>query len=199
MQGSMEDDDVTFKDLMTILLCVMVILVVAMIPYLNPPTQTGEVDAPGNLIVNITWPNEQNNDVDLWVHGPGEMKPVGYSNKGGLLFNLLRDDLGHQFDILQTNFENAYTRGIVPGEYTVNVHCYRCPILPVEVNYEIISKRNSPMTGKPMLQRIVTGTSTIHQRTEEITLARFILKPDGQIVGGSLHNVYRPLRSQVGK
>ena len=31
-------------------------------------------------------------DIDLWVKAPDDI-PVGYSNQGGLFFNLLRDDL----------------------------------------------------------------------------------------------------------
>ena len=54
---------------------------------------------------------------------PGDV-PVGYSNKSGKIFNLLRDDLGSQ-DITDYNYEVAYTRGTPGGEYVVNLHMYR--------------------------------------------------------------------------
>ena len=75
-------------------------------------------------MVEANWPPELDSDVDLWVQAPGDV-PVGYSNKGGAVFNLLRDDLGQQLDLSGLNYETAYSRGIVPGEYTVNLHLYR--------------------------------------------------------------------------
>ena len=44
--------------------------------------------------------------------------PVGYSNKGGLFFNLLRDDLGKYKDNSPINYEVSYSRGISEG----NIH-----------------------------------------------------------------------------
>ena len=41
--------------------------------------------------------------------------PVGYSNKGGLFFNLLRDDLGIYKDNSPVNYEVSYSRGISKG------------------------------------------------------------------------------------
>ena len=62
--------------------------------------------------------------VDLWVKAPDDI-PVGYSNRGGLFFNLLRDDLGVYKDPTPINYEVAYSRGINPGEHIVNLHLYR--------------------------------------------------------------------------
>ena len=39
---------------------------------------------------------------DLWVQAPGDV-PVGYSNKSGGVFNLLRDDLGKAKDMTDGN------------------------------------------------------------------------------------------------
>jgi hypothetical protein len=54
---------------------------------------------------------------------PGHV-PVGYSNKGGLIMNLLRDDLGTN-DPNSLHYENQYSRGVPPGEYTVNLRLFR--------------------------------------------------------------------------
>jgi hypothetical protein len=48
---------------------------------------------PGNVIVEMFWDKATDADVDLWVQAPGDV-PVGYSNKSGAIFNLVRDDLG---------------------------------------------------------------------------------------------------------
>jgi hypothetical protein len=39
---------------------------------------------------------------DLWIQAPGDV-PVGYSNKSGGVFNLLRDDLGKAKDMTDGN------------------------------------------------------------------------------------------------
>lgn len=64
---------------------------------------------------------------------------MGYSNKDGRVFNLLRDDLGHVSDPLGINYENAFSRGAPAGEYTVNVHLYgnRAGVYPVPVTIAV--------------------------------------------------------------
>ena len=52
------------------------------------------------------------------------MSPSGYSNKGGLIMNLLRDDLGTN-DPTPLRYENQFSRGVPPGEYTINLHLFR--------------------------------------------------------------------------
>src|SRR5438132_1455306 len=101
-----------------------VLMTVLMMTVMNPParsSETGGLKPPGNVMVEIKWPDKVNADVDLWVEAPGE-RPVGYSNKSGRVFNLLRDDLGEDCAIANTivcNYEIAYSRGHPPGEYIV--------------------------------------------------------------------------------
>jgi hypothetical protein len=78
-----------------------VLMTVLMMTVMNPPAKSSEADgvpAPGNVIIEAQWPDKLDADVDLWVQGPGD-RPVGYSNKSGRLFNLLRDDLGRTQDM----------------------------------------------------------------------------------------------------
>ncbi len=181
-----------FRDLVLLMVLGFVAMVVWMLPWLNPPAEDANTEPPGNVIVHITWP-PGNTDVDLWVDGPGEISPVGYSNKGGLLWNLLRDDLG-ALDFTQLNYENAYTRGIVSGEYIVNVHCFRCPALPVPVDIEISIATD---TGKKTDLKIIATTAvTLYFHGEEITALRFRLTGDGELVPGSVNHIFLPLRAQ---
>ena len=117
---------IVFRDVIMLALLGFVTSVVLLLPHVNPPQteakETGPM--PGDMIVEIRWPDELDTDVDLWVKAPGD-RPVGYSNRGGLVFNLLRDDLGHSSDLTKLNYEFAYTRGAPAGEYVVNVHLYR--------------------------------------------------------------------------
>lgn len=181
-----------FRDVLLLLLLGFMAMVVWMLPHINPPAKDAEAEPPGNVIAHITWP-EGNNDVDMWVTGPEEMQPVGYSNKGGLLWNLLRDDLGNSPDATSLNYENAFTRGIVAGEYIVNVHCYRCPITPVPVQVEVSVKTENG--NKSSMKILATTSVTLGIEGEEQTALRFRLTPEGELVPGSLNHVFRPLRA----
>lgn len=146
---------------------------------------------PGNLIVHIVWP-VGDTDIDLWLDGPGEPVPVGYSNKGGALWNLLRDDLGRYPDATGINYEDAFTRGVVPGDYTVNAHCYHCPEVPVEVQAEVSINTADP--GKGSLKVLVTTSVKLVKQGQERTVIRFTLLEDGTIRPGSMNSVFKPLR-----
>lgn len=185
-------NQVLFRDTLLNMLLMLVVIVALILPHLNPPSSKADAEPPGNLIVHIVWP-KGNTDVDLWVDGPGELTPVGYSNKGGLLWNLLRDDLGSQPDATDMNYENAYTRGIVPGEYTINVHCYRCPVVPIDVAMEVSVNTGEP--GKSSLKPLVNTVTKLVTEGQERTAIRFTLRDDGTIEPGSMHSVAKKLRS----
>ena len=178
-------------DMMMLLMLGFVCMIVFLLPHVNPPKEDDKAEPPGNVIVAITWP-EGDIDVDMWITGPGEKAPVGYSNKSGALFNLLRDDLGNRPDATPMNYENAYSRGIVAGEYVINVHCYRCAILPQKVSVEISLNTGKP--GKGMTP-IATTSLTLTANGQEKTALWFRLDKDGKLVPGSMNSVFRPLRA----
>lgn len=184
-----------YRDILFNLLFAFFVLVVLMLPWLNPPAQEAKSEPPGNLIVHITWP-PGNTDVDLWLDGPGELVPVGYSNKGGLLWNLLRDDLGDSPDATPLNYENAFTRGVIAGDYTINVHCFRCPVLPVPVDVEISVATDAEGAASKRAARII-ATSRVELRSskQERTALRFTLDAEGNTDESSFSTVFKPLRS----
>lgn len=102
------DDDsgaTVFRDVILLALAGFVTLVLLLLPHLNPKAKAEQAtQSPGNVIVELRWPDGLDADVDLWVQAPGDT-PVGYSNKGGAIFNLLRDDLGHAADLTELNYE----------------------------------------------------------------------------------------------
>lgn len=187
-------NSILFRDTLLNMLLAMTAAVIITVTYLSEDKSKSESTStpPGNMIVSIVWP-VGDTDVDLWVTGPGEIVPVGYSNKGGLLFNLLRDDLGSYPDASGINYENAYTRGVVPGEYTINVHCYRCHILPQEVKVEVSINTGNPAEKVP-LKVLLTSSVKLTGQGQERTAANFTLKEDGTIAPGTLNSVYKPLR-----
>ena len=191
--------DVAFKDVQFVLIMGFVFIIWAMLSFLNPPAQEDMAEPPGNVAVHIEWP-PGDTDVDLWVTGPGETRPVGYSNKSGRLWNLLRDDLGLRPDATPSNHENAYTRGLVPGEYIVNVHCYNCPSIPVVVDVEVSVKQEDSsgtmVNGKKPIdiKIIVTTSVTLRFNKHEKTAVRFRLTSDGDLVPDSVNHIYHKIK-----
>ncbi len=191
------DDDITstvFRDVIFLALAGFVAMVLLLLPHLNPPATAHEgLPAPGNVIVEISWPEKIDADVDLWVQAPGDV-PVGYSNKGGLLFNLLRDDLGGQADVTNVNYEVSYSRGIEAGEYIVNVHLYRdmSNQLPVTVAVSVSVKSSPQVAAK----RILATNVLLKHQGQETTAFRFELDGKGKLVPGSVHDLPKPLRTR---
>jgi hypothetical protein len=196
--GEDHDNGTVFRDVITLALCGFVAIVVLLLPHLNPPAQANVVEsiaAPGNVIVEIRWPEGHDADVDLWVQAPGDV-PVGYSNKGGAIFNLLRDDLGRVGDPTNQNYEISFSRGLPPGEYTANAHLYRNPSgRPVEVTMAVSSKANAQSSARPLLSTKLT----LRREGEELTGFRFTLDENGRLQTGSVHNLHKPLRSAAVK
>jgi hypothetical protein len=191
-----EDDagGTVFRDVVMLALVGFVALVVMLLPHLNPPgaKTADDTTPPGNVIVEVRWPDEIDADVDLWVQAPGDV-PVGYSNKGGAVFNLLRDDLGKRVDVTGLNYETSYSRGIQSGEYTVNLHLYRNPskTYPVPVTVVTSVKRSADQTARQLLASKVM----LAREGEETTVYRFRLSDAGALVAGSVHSLHKPLRA----
>ncbi len=189
-----DDSDTVFRDVIFLALAGFVAIVLLLLPHLNPPAKAEEeAPSPGNVIVEIRWPDQINADVDLWVEAPGDV-PVGYSNKGGTIFNLLRDDLGLHADFSQMNYEISYSRGIPEGEYTVNLHLYRdlSGKLPIEVSV-VVSVKPSP---EQAAKQVLATKLPLAVEGEELTVFRFSLDEKGRIVSGSVHDLPKALRSK---
>ena len=189
-----DDSDTVFRDVIFLALAGFVAIVLLLLPHLNPPAKAEEeAPSPGNVIVEIRWPDEVNADVDLWVEAPGDV-PVGYSNKGGTIFNLLRDDLGLHADFSEMNYEVSYSRGIPEGEYTVNLHLYRdlSGKLPIDVSV-VVSVKPSP---EQAAKQVLATKIPLKIEGEEVTAFRFSLDEKARVVTGSVNDLPKALRSK---
>ena len=190
-----DDADIVFRDLILLMLTGFVTVAVLMLAHINPKAAAArakDTAPPGNVLVEATWPPGMDSDVDLWVQAPGDL-PVGYSNKGGAVFNLLRDDLGQQLDLSGLNYESSYSRGIVPGEYTVNLHLYRNRAALAEVPVTVIVS-TKPTSAAPARQVLMSKVE-LAREGQERTVFRFRLSERGDLVPGSVTSLQRPLRS----
>src|SRR3972149_1809758 len=118
-----EQDDrpgMIFRDVILLALAGFVAIVLMVLPHLTPPTKSEDSGSPGNVSVEVRWPDSDSSDVDLWVQAPGD-RPVGYSAPNGRVFNLLRDDLGTDPYLGSLSMEPPFTRRPPNGEYTINL------------------------------------------------------------------------------
>lgn len=189
-----DDGDVVFRDLIMLTLSGFVTVAVLLLPHIGEQqakaAATETAQPPGNVMIEARWPDGVDADVDLWVQAPGDV-PVGYSNKGGAIFNLLRDDLGTRADATGLNYEISFARGLPPGEYTVNLHLYRYELggdVPVTVVASV--KAADQQTSKQILASSVSLT----REGQEITVFRFRLDAAGALVPGSVTSLQKPLR-----
>jgi len=185
-----------FRDVIMLALAGFIIIVMLLLPHINPPhkNEADDIKPPGNVMVEMTWRDKIDVDIDLWVRAPGDV-PVGYSNKAGKYFNLLRDDLGTYGDVLPINYENSLTRGVIPGEYIINAHYYRSSLLgdfegPVKIKVVISVKKDKKSPTKMLLISNARLLYTGH----EITVVRFRLDIDGNLVKGSINHIPKKLR-----
>lgn len=155
------------------------------------PVESNETTSPGDVIVQLYWPEESSIDLDLWVRGPDGV-PVGYSNRQSTIFNLLRDDLGKTGDLMPINQEVAYSRGKPDGRYTFNVHAFSTAgVYPVEACMEV-----SIRSGTGSVSKVWEGCYVFTSRYVEHTFVTLTLK-DGAVVGAPSY-VQTELRSANG-
>ncbi|TDJ17620.1 MAG: hypothetical protein E2O65_07795 [Gammaproteobacteria bacterium] len=179
-----------FRDVLMLALLGFVAMVIMLLPHISKTQdETDEHTPPGNVVVEMYWPDELPVDVDLWVQAPNDV-PVGFWNQGSQYFNLLRDDLGMVGDASARNYEVSYSRGILAGEYTVNVHMYgKIPagvVVPVRVVVSVKAKYDS-------LRQILQTSIELQRRNQEETAFRFRLTGDGVLVPGSVTTLRRRL------
>ena len=189
-----QEINIVFRDIILLTLTGFISMVVLLVPFINPPTEKTDTSAPpGNVIVELFWDNDRDVDIDLWVKAPEDI-PVGYSNKGGLFFNLLRDDLGKYKDNTPINYEVSYSRGISEGKYIINLHLYRedkSPFNPIIA--KIVISLIHPDTGER--KQILKSKKLLDKVGEEFTVFQFVLDKKGNLDKDSITNEYVRLRS----
>ena len=179
-----------FRDVLMLTLIGFVAMVIMLLPHLSAKRdENRDAAAPGNVVVEIHWPNELPVDVDLWVQAPGDV-PVGFWNQGSRYFNLLRDDLGLENDATGRNYEVSYSRGIPAGEYTVNVHMYGSLPAGTRVPVKVVVSVK-PKYGE--LRQMLQTQIELTRRNQEETAFRFRLTEEGDLVPGSVTTLRRRL------
>tara|TARA_B000000557_G_C20557912_1_gene351784 strand:- start:92 stop:640 length:549 start_codon:yes stop_codon:yes gene_type:complete len=101
---------------------------------INPITKKADIPAKAEIMVVLDWDDMSKDDVDLWIKGTGMVQPLSFQVKNADFWHLDRDDLGESTDVtyvagervmLRYNREVATMRGLMTGDFHINVHMYK--------------------------------------------------------------------------
>jgi hypothetical protein len=151
---------------------------------IKPKNNEGKIDPKLELLVTVSWPDNHPDDIDLFVQDPiGNM--VWYRRREAGFMVLDRDDRGGLNDFIMVNGikvrspirqEIVSIRGIVAGEYTVNIYHFAAltgkPV-PVSVKVEKLN---------PTVQVVSYDTVELDQGGSEKTAVRFVLDQSGAVI-----------------
>ena len=180
-----------FPGIATVDVCINLVLVFAVLLRLsmvmaNAEQQKNHQTTHAAFLVKINWPSESKDDVDLYVSDP--LNQIVYFRQKQIgLMSLDRDDTGREQNMVtlpdgrvvqsQFNEEQVNIRGIVEGEYVVNVHMYRkSDDHPTKVEVALFK------AGAGGDMEIHKQMVTLTTEREEETAFRFTLTRDGGVV-----------------
>ena len=174
-----------FTDLLFNTLMGFTLLFFISIIFMNPIAKLGNINYKAEYIITVIWPEDQPDDIDLWVQDPYQ-ETVSYLRKEAGWLNLDRDDRGDLNDTVMINGEKVVhpinqevvtIRGIISGEYIVNLHYYQSQSnRPVKANVKI-EKVN------PVLRLVFIDQLVLEKVDDEKTVLRFELDGNGEIIG----------------
>jgi hypothetical protein len=151
---------------------------------MNPETKEGKIDTKAEYIITLSWPDSHPDDIDLYAEDPlGNI--VWYHEREAGFMVLDRDDRGGLNNSITVNGrkvanpirqETISIRGILAGEYTVNVNYYLAtqpaPV-PVTVKIEKVN---------PHVEVVSYDTVMLDHMGQEKTAARFKIAANGDIL-----------------
>ena len=168
-----------------------------------PEAKDGKIDSKAEFLVTMAWPDQHPDDFDMFVQDPlGNM--VWYRRREAGFMLLDRDDRGGANDFILVNGrkvlspirqETVSIRGIVAGEYTVNVYHFvamgRDPV-PVSVKVEKLN---------PTVQVVHYAKMMMESAGTERTAVRFSIDASGGVVDVNLHekSLLQTLRNRLSK
>ncbi len=173
-----------FTDLVFNTLLGITFLLIVTMMFINPENKQGKINPKAEYIITTSWPDWSPDDIDTWVESPrGDL--VWFRNPEAGLMHLDRDDRGMLNDYIVVNGKKVANplnqeivtiRGVIPGEYVVNVHYYHSddhkPV-PVQVKVEKVN---------PVLEVVYYGNVTLEHEGQEETMVRIKIAPDGSVL-----------------
>jgi hypothetical protein len=151
---------------------------------ISPDAKEGKIDSKAEFIITMDWPDSHPDDLDLFVQDPiGNI--AWYRHREAGFLTLDRDDRGGANDFIVVNGrkipspireEIVTVRGIVPGEYTVNISHFQATTgQPVPATVKV-QKLN------PTAQVIFDDKVMVDHTGDEKTAVRFRLDTEGKVI-----------------
>jgi hypothetical protein len=149
-----------------------------------PDSKEGKVDSKAEFIITMDWPDDHPDDLDLFVQDPiGNI--AWYRHREAGFLTLDRDDRGGANDFIIVNGrklpspireEIVTVRGVVAGEYTVNVSHFQATTgQPVSATVKV-QKLN------PTAQVVFDDKIMVDHTGDEKTALRFRLDAEGKVI-----------------
>jgi hypothetical protein len=151
---------------------------------INPEAKTGKIDTKAEFLITVSWPDSHPDDVDLYAEDPAGNIVWYHVREAGFMV-LDRDDRGGLNNTIVVNGkrisspirqETVSIRGLVAGEYTVNVNHYLATTaqpVPVSVKVEKVN---------PALEVVHYDTLSLDHTGHERTAVRFRLAENGSVI-----------------
>jgi len=151
---------------------------------ISPDSKDGKVDSKAEFIITMDWPDNHPDDLDLFVQDPiGNI--AWYRHREAGFLTLDRDDRGGANDFIIINGrklpspireEIVTVRGVVAGEYTVNISHFQATTgQPVEATVKV-QKLN------PTAQVVFDDKVMVDHTGDEKTALRFKLDAEGKVI-----------------
>jgi len=151
---------------------------------ISPDAKEGKIDSKAEFIITMDWPDSHPDDLDLFVQDPiGNI--AWYRHREAGFLTLDRDDRGGANDFIVVNGrkiaspireEIVTVRGIVAGEYTVNISHFQATTgQPVAATIKV-QKLN------PTAQVIFDDKVVVDHTGDEKTAVRFRLDAEGRVI-----------------
>jgi hypothetical protein len=151
---------------------------------INPEAKQGKIDSKADFIITMSWPDSHPDDIDLYAEDPlgnivwYHVREAGFmvldrDDRGGLNNSIVVDGKRMSSPIRQ---ETVSIRGIVAGEYTVNVNHY-------------LATTNAPVSVAVKVEKVNPTVEVVHYDTlvldhagQERTAVRFRVADGGKVV-----------------
>jgi hypothetical protein len=151
---------------------------------ISPDSKDGKIDSKAEFLITMDWPDNHPDDLDLFVQDPiGNI--AWYRHREAGFLTLDRDDRGGANDFILVNGkkipspireEIVTVRGVVAGEYTVNVSHFQATTgQPVAATVKV-QKLN------PTAQVIFDDKVIVEHTGDEKTAVRFKVNAEGKVI-----------------
>ena len=176
--------NLSFNDVLFNALLGFVVLFVLALLLINPVTKKSDIPAKAEIMIIVEWDGEASDDIDTWVQGPLMGAPISFQNKHSGSMHLDRDDLGRSSDVMmidgekiviKINREVVTMRGIVKGDYYINIHVYNKSRDSEPTKYTITLLDVNPYKEVYVIQGEVTSRGDI------VRLPGFTLNEEGEV------------------